>query len=281
MFAVASIRPALAKGSAKGSAGKIRSVTSDARRAVPTLSPISEAKLSEPVDASALAYGLSRRDVLHAGLAAAFAAAAAPSPALAAYGAATGSDEVVESGPVTFSTFYGAAAPPATYGTLGGTTKDKAKYSYEVPSNWKEEAPTKVEKGAGGQDSRFVLIGSRGFTKCYCLTLNRAGEDGAAFDLTDKALNAIAGADSKLQEAITTGKVTSKKSSADGQDYTTYGVTQSTVPGEFAIKITVDNTGRLFAFVLTAPERTYEQERKNFTRIVDSFRTYNSVSQFV
>ena len=73
----------------------------------------------------------------------------------------------------------------------------------------------------------------------------------------------------------------SKKGSADGQEYTTYSVTQSTVPGEFAIKITVDNTGRLFAFVLTAPERTYEQERKNFTRIVDSFRTYNSVSQFV
>ena len=112
-----------------------------------------------------------------------------------------------------------------------------------------------MEKGAGGQDSRFVLIGSRGATKCYCLTLNRAGEDGAAFDLTDKALNAIAGADSKLQEAITTGKVTSKKSSKDGQDYTTYGVTQSTVPGEFAIKITVDNTGRLFAFVLTELEQ--------------------------
>ena len=278
MFAVTS-SPALAKGSAK--ARKTRSVTSETRRAVPRTRALSEAKRAEPLDASEVTRVRSRRDVLHAGLAAAFAAVAAPSPALAAYGAATGGDDAADAGPVTFSTFYGAAAPPATYGTLGGTTKDKAKYSYEVPSNWKEEAPTKVEKGAGGQDSRWVLVGSRGATKCYCLTLNRAGEDGAAFDLTDKALNAIAGADAKLQEAITTGKVTSAKSSADGQDYTTYSVTQSTVPGEFAIKITIDNTGRLFAFVLTAPERTYEQERKIFTRIVDSFRTYNSVSQFV
>ena len=280
MFAVTS-SPALAKGSAK--ARKTRSVTSETRRAVPRTRALSEAKRAEPLDASEVTRVRSRRDVLHAGIAAAFAAVAAPSPALAAYGAATGGDDsdAADAGPVTFSTFYGAAAPPATYGTLGGTTKDKAKYSYEVPSNWKEEAPTKVEKGAGGQDSRWVLVGSRGATKCYCLTLNRAGEDGAAFDLTDKALNAIAGADAKLQEAITTGVVTSKKGSADGQEYTTYSVTQSTVPGEFAIKITVDNTGRLFAFVLTAPERTYEQERKNFTRIVDSFRTYNSVSQFV
>ena len=117
--------------------------------------------------------------------------------------------------------------PPATYGTLGGTTKDKAKYSYEIPSNWTEEAPSKVEKGAGGQDSRWVLVGSRGATKCSVLTLNRAGEDGAAFDLTDKALAAIAGADSRLQEAITTGEVTSKRSTENGQDYVTFSVSRA------------------------------------------------------
>ena len=79
---------------------------------------------------------------------------------------------------------------------------DKAKYSYDVPSGWKEEPPTKVEKGAGGQDSRWVQVGSKGAVKCFCLTLNRAGEDGAAFDLTEKALTAIAGADAKLQAII-------------------------------------------------------------------------------
>jgi hypothetical protein len=42
--------------------------------------------------------------------------------------------------------------------------------------------------------------------------------------VTEKALLAIAGADSKLQEAITTGTVTSKKSSTDGQDYELFSV---------------------------------------------------------
>ena len=238
---------------------------------------------ASPEDAPA-PVALSRRDTL-AAASVAFASAvlaARPAPALAAYGAsASGSAEETADGPVTFSTFYGAAAPPATYGTLGGTTKDKAKYSYEIPSNWTEEAPSKVEKGAGGQDSRFVLVGSRGATRCSVLTLNRSGEDGAAFDLTDKALAAIAGADSRLQEAITTGEVKSKRSSENGQDYVTFSVTKSTTPGEYAVKITVDNTGRLFAYVLTAPERTFEQERKTFARMLDSFRTYDSVSQFV
>lgn len=237
---------------------------------------------ASPEDAPA-PVALSRRDTL-AAASVAFASAvlaARPAPALAAYGASSGSAEETADGPVTFSTFYGAAAPPATYGTLGGTTKDKAKYSYEIPSNWTEEAPSKVEKGAGGQDSRFVLVGSRGATRCSVLTLNRAGEDGAAFDLTDKALAAISGADSRLQEAITTGEVTSKRSTENGQDYVTFSVSRATTPGEYAVKITVDNTGRLFAYVLTAPERTFEQERKTFARMLDSFRTYDSVSQFV
>ena len=185
-----------------------------------------------PEDAPA-PVALSRRDTL-AAASVAFASAvlaARPAPALAAYGASSGSAEETADGPVTFSTFYGAAAPPATYGTLGGTTKDKAKYSYEIPSNWTEEAPSKVEKGAGGQDSRFVLVGSRGATRCSVLTLNRAGEDGAAFDLTDKALAAIAGADSRLQEAITTGEVTSKRSTENGQDYVAFSVSRATTPG--------------------------------------------------
>ena len=163
---------------------------------------------SGDADLVSLEHPSSRRNILiSASLAVAALNPKQPAPALAAYGADAGKDTATST-EVTFSTFYGAASPPATYGTLGGTSKDKAKYSYDVPNNWTEEAPTKVEKGAGGQDSRWVLVGGRGATKAYCLTLNRAGEDGAAFGLTDKALNAIAGADAKLQEAVTTGKST-------------------------------------------------------------------------
>ena len=202
-----------------------------------------------------------------------------PAPALAAYGADAGGLSAGGSSgeDVTWSTFYGAAAPPATYGYLGGTTKDKAKYSYEVPSDWVEEAPSKVEKGAGGQDSRWVKTGSRGAINVKCLTLNRAGEDGAAFGLTDKALQAIAGADSKLQESINSGTVSSAKSG----DYVTFTISGGT-GGDYAVKITIDNTGRLFAFVASTPSDKYKGEtKKTLDRMVGSFRTYESVSQFV
>ena len=51
-----------------------------------------------------------------------------PQPAEAAYGSAAGSADAgdADAAPVTFTTFYGAADPPATYGYLGGTTPEKA-----------------------------------------------------------------------------------------------------------------------------------------------------------
>jgi hypothetical protein len=105
-----------------------------------------------PVDATAVtrreAFSLAALGAMMLG---AMTDVANPAPALAAYGADAGGTSAEGSGAdVTWRVFYGAADPPATYGYLGGTTKDKAKYSYDVPSDWVEEAPSKVEKGAGG-----------------------------------------------------------------------------------------------------------------------------------
>lgn len=58
-------------------------------------------------------------------------------------------------------------------------------------------------------------------------------------------------------------------------------MTQSTVPANYTLKITVDNTGRLFAFVVTAPEAKFKQDGKTFDRMIDSFKTYKNASQFV
>jgi hypothetical protein len=58
-------------------------------------------------------------------------------------------------------------------------------------------------------------------------------------------------------------------------------VKQSTIPVDYSLKITVDNTGRLFAFVVAAPERVFNQDRKTFDKMLDSFKTYKSSSQFV
>ena len=58
---------------------------------------------------------------------------------------------------LAFTTFYGAANPPATYGYLGGTTAAAAKYSYDVPPGWKEEAPTKVIQPEHQTPKTFTL----------------------------------------------------------------------------------------------------------------------------
>jgi hypothetical protein len=110
-----------------------------------------------------------------------------------------------------------------------------------------------------------------------CLTLNRAGEDGAAFDLTDKALQAIAGADSKLQESINSGTVSSTK---DGE-FVVFTISGGS-GGDYAAKLTIDNTGRLFVFLASTPSDKYKGEtKKTLDRMLGSFTTYKSVSQFV
>lgn len=229
-------------------------------------------------DEASAAHAPTRRAALASMMALSAAAVLTPTGAShAAYGAAptSAADDDEE---ITWSVFYGAAAPPATYGSLGGTTKSAAKYSYDVASNWKEEPTTKVEKGSGGQDSRWVKRGSRGEEKAYLLTLNPAGQDGASFELTEAALQAVAGALSEMQDAIASGRVTSSKSTEDGRTYATYNIDSDR---KYTVKIAIDNTGRIFAFVVTAPASQFNKDKKVLDRMVSSFKIYTSVSQFV
>ncbi|CAL6419034.1 unnamed protein product [Bathycoccus prasinos] len=189
--------------------------------------------------------------------------------AFAAYGTASGGGDEA-SQPVTYSTFYGAAEPPATYGKVGGTTPNRAKYSYEVPSTWKEEPTSKVEKGSGGQDSRWVPRGVKG-VKAVLVTLNRAGEDGQEFSLQDTTINALAGSDPNLQDALLNGLVKTNRSNVEGQEYIQYDIEAAIYYG---VKATVDSTGRLFALIISAPDNVYKKERNTYERMLDSFRTY-------
>ena len=189
--------------------------------------------------------------------------------AFAAYGTASGGGDEA-SQPVTYSTFYGAAEPPATYGKVGGTTPNRAKYSYEVPSTWKEEPTSKVEKGSGGQDSRWVPRGVKG-VKAVLVTLNRAGEDGQEFSLQDTTINALAGSDPNLQDALLNGLVKTNRSNVEGQEYIQYDIEAAIYYG---VKATVDSTGRLFALIISAPDNIYKKERNTYERMLDSFRTY-------
>ena len=201
-----------------------------------------------------------------------------PRPSDAAYGSASGAGGGEVATEVTWDTFYGAADPPATYGALGGTKKSLAKYSYDVASSWVEEATSKVEKGSGGQDSRWVKKGSRGEVKAYCLTLNRAGQDGASFALTDSSLQAVAGALSEMQDSISNGRVKSSRITENDKDYAVFDVDADR---KYTVKITIDNTGRLFAFVVTAPASKWRSEKAVLDRMVSSFAVYTNASQFV
>ena len=178
--------------------------------------------------------------------------------AFVAYGNTAGSSGDEASGPVTYSTFYGAAGLPRRMAKLG--TRRTAKYSYEVPSTWKEEATSKVEKGSGGQDSRWVPRGVKG-VKAVLVTLNRAGEDGQEFSLEDTTINALAGSDPNLQDAILNGLMKTKRSNVYGKEYIQYDIDAGFFYG---VKATVDSTGRLFALIISPT--TYKREsyvRKN------------------
>jgi len=95
------------------------------------------------------------------------------------------------------STFYGAANPPATYGGVGGTTPDKARYSFSVPSGWTEDAVSKTEKGASGVDTRFVGTGRSKKSRVYVVTLrsegSREGEGRFVMKDAESGLKAVTG----------------------------------------------------------------------------------------
>jgi hypothetical protein len=193
-----------------------------------------------------------------------------PNNAIAAYGTASGAADDVQKAQVTYVTFYGAAEPPATYGKVGGTTENRAKYSFSVPSDWKEEATSKVEKGSAGWDSHWRPRSSKD-VRAVCVTLNRAGEDGQEFSLQETTINALAGSDPELQDALLSGNLKSKRSTIDGQEYVTYDIEANPYYG---VKATVDGTGRLFAFIIAAPDNVYKKERATYEKMLASFRTY-------
>lgn len=44
-----------------------------------------------------------------------------------------------------YKIFYGLATPPTSYGGYGGNAAEAAKYTFEYPSAWKSEVPSKVQ----------------------------------------------------------------------------------------------------------------------------------------
>jgi hypothetical protein len=47
-------------------------------------------------------------------------------------------------GAAEYQTLLGMATPPTSYGGYGGNANEKPKYSFEYPTGWKTEVPSKV-----------------------------------------------------------------------------------------------------------------------------------------
>mmetsp|Transcript_8254 Transcript_8254/g.27451 ORF Transcript_8254/g.27451 Transcript_8254/m.27451 type:complete len:248 (-) Transcript_8254:903-1646(-) len=217
---------------------------------------VAAAKGPEPAPAPATDEALGRRSTLAA-------AAVAPLLVLAPTARADGLKD-----------FYGAANPPATYGGVGGTTKELAKYTFQIPASWKEAAVTKSEKGYTGIDSKFVSP-SNSATKAFVVSLNRAGEDGRNFALTnaESTLASITGADIDFQDSVSLGEVLTTEKELDGKKSFEYEVE---APNHYYVRCLVKR-GRFYAFFVTAPDELWAKDADTYRAIAESFVAFDVV----
>jgi len=173
---------------------------------------------------------------------------------------------------VELLTYYGAANPPASYGGIGGTTRDKARYSFLRPADWKEEAVSKVEKGANGTDSRFSSALKK--EKVYVISLsNEGGRNAFKTSGAERTLESVSSSDAAVQDAIVYGEVTtSKRTTDDGQEFYDYVIESGS--DNYLVSITT-RQGRLFAvFVNTPNGRRFKEDRALLEKVRNSFVTY-------
>eukprot|EP00667_Euglena_gracilis_P017802 EG_transcript_18816 len=207
-----------------------------------------------------------------AGVAVALPAVLLPRPAEAAYGSAAGAGGRGSAAePVEFEQFYGAADPPATYGGVGGTTRALARYGYKVNrAAWKEVAVGKVEKGIIGIDSLWEGPGKK---RAFCITVIRAGEDNVGFSISsppETIIRSLSGSDPNLQEALLSGTLTYSERSRNGVKFYDFDVD---AVNHYLVSVGAKQ-GRLFAFIVTAPERVFQKDKEVLQQTFDSFEVY-------
>lgn len=207
-----------------------------------------------------------------AGLITTSVALANPQRAQAAYGSSAGGGGASGPDPADFQRFYGAANPPATYGGVGGTTREKAAYGYDVnQATWKEVAVGKVDKGIGGIDSQWEGPSKK---RAFCVTVTRAGEDNVGYTTDgrpEEIIKSLAGAEPNLQDALQNGQVDFSETVVGGIKFLDFDVAGGL--NHYLVRVGVSR-GRLFAFYVTAPERTFQQDRENLVRTFKSFEVY-------
>ncbi|KAL6765703.1 thylakoid lumen protein [Haematococcus lacustris] len=167
--------------------------------------------------------------------------------------------------------FFGFATPPTSYGGYGGNAKEAPKYTFEYPSGWKPEIPSKVEKGTQGVDGRVVNPRVKG-QKAVVITLGRAGEDGKSFRLTDldSTFQGFAGADYDLQDAFSgASEITKTQKDVDGYTFFSYDIDSPEV--RYLSSIVVRD-GKVFALFVKSPTKNFNSSEEKLRHMIDTFR---------
>lgn len=168
-------------------------------------------------------------------------------------------------------TFYGAANPPATYGGIGGTEPEKARYTFQYPKElFKELSVSKVEKGTNGTDTKFVSISRPKKQQVYVVSLANEGAVGG-FKQQDpeRLLASVSGSDYVFQDAVNSGEVSSSKRTVDDDTFYDFAIEGA---DNFLVSITT-RQGRLFGIFVNAPIKSFKEDREMLETIQKSFRT--------
>lgn len=196
-----------------------------------------------------------------------------PLEAYAAYGSAPGAGGAAATGDasaIKFNTFYGAATSPVNYGGVGGTTKAKARYSFDYPATFTEDTVGKVDKGTKGIDCRFV--GPSG-ERIFVISLLNEGMDSQGFSLKDpqKALSSLTNSDTVVQDLVLNAKdIKSSTSSHAGVEFLDFDI-----PSTQRLLCSIGlQEARVFAIFITASERAYARNPAMYQKVQETFRSY-------
>lgn len=178
---------------------------------------------------------------------------------------------LAEEGAAEYQTLLGMATPPTSYGGYGGNANEKPKYSFEYPTGWKTEVPSKVEKGTQGVDSRVVNPRSKD-QRAFVITLTRAGEDDKSFKLTDidSTFASFAGADYDLQDALNDAEdVIKNEGERNGIKFYDYEIKS---PAYHYLSSIAVKEGKVFALFVRSPSKTFASAESKLRHIVDTFK---------
>ena len=185
-------------------------------------------------------------------------------------GGAGGAAETGDASAIKFNTFYGAATSPVNYGGVGGTTKAKARYSFDYPATFTEDTVGKVDKGTKGIDCRFV--GPSG-ERIFVISLLNEGMDSQGFNLKDpqKALSSLTNSDTVVQDLVLNAKdIKSSTSSHAGIEFLDFNV-----PSTQRLLVSIGlQEARIFAIFITASERAYARNPAMYQKVQETFRSY-------